>query len=352
MKIPRRTVLKVASAVLVAAPLIGRRHAAAQGGDLVIEPAKRPFGRAIYAGLAVREAPSTQATLLRRLKQNDIVDVLGQIVGEGPTAYNPVWYQIPDGFVHSGFLQPAENTLNAPLNEIPAEGVWGEVTVPLSDARAAANDATPLRARYYFGCVFRVNDVTADADGAAWYRVGEGDDNSTAYVQAQHVRPITSDEISPLSPGVPRDAKRIEVDLKRQQTTAYEYDRAVFTARVATGTVLTLPDGTLADRRTTTGTHNVFLKILGQRMNGGSAGDSDFYNLPGVSWVSYFTGSGIAFHGTYWHNDYGRPRSRGCVNMLPEDAKWIFRWTLPDPSFDERWTRLEKPNKGTLVNVI
>lgn len=53
------------------------------------------------------------------------------------------------------------------------------------------------------------------------------------------------------------------------------------------------------------------------------------YDLPGVPWVSYITDSGIAFHGTYWHNDYGVPRSHGCLNMSSQAAKWLYRWTQP-----------------------
>ena len=39
------------------------------------------------------------------------------------------------------------------------------------------------------------------------------------------------------------------------------------------------------------------------------------YELPGVPWVSYFTGNGVAFHGTYWHDNFGSPTSHGCLNM-------------------------------------
>jgi lipoprotein-anchoring transpeptidase ErfK/SrfK len=53
------------------------------------------------------------------------------------------------------------------------------------------------------------------------------------------------------------------------------------------------------------------------------------YDLPGVPWVSYFTSNGVAFHGTYWHNDFGVPHSHGCINLTPEDAKWVYRWTTP-----------------------
>ena len=86
-------------------------------------------------------------------------------------------------------------------------------------------------------------------------------------------------------------------------------------------------------------------------MIGGTAGDSSFYDLPGIGWISYFTGSGCAFHSTYWHNDYGKPRSHGCVNLLPEDAKWVYRWSMPVADYNERWTHAQR-NAGTLVKVF
>ena len=63
-------------------------------------------------------------------------------------------------------------------------------------------------------------------------------------------------------------------------------------------------------------------------MAGGSAALGNDYNLPNVQWVQYFY-KDYGFHGTYWHNDYGRPRSHGCINMTPQAAKWLFRWTMP-----------------------
>ena len=70
-----------------------------------------------------------------------------------------------------------------------------------------------------------------------------------------------------------------------------------------------------------------------------AAGDlaSSGFDLPGVPWVLYITQSGISFHGTYWHNDYGRPRSHGCINLTPQAAKWLFRWTTPNVSVDKEF---------------
>ena len=69
--------------------------------------------------------------------------------------------------------------------------------------------------------------------------------------------------------------------------------------------------------------------------DGNLTSDLNAYELPGVPWVSFFTTTGVAFHGTYWHNDFGRPKSHGCVNMRTEEARWLYRWTLPVVSPDQ-----------------
>jgi hypothetical protein len=51
-------------------------------------------------------------------------------------------------------------------------------------------------------------------------------------------------------------------------------------------------------------------------------------------------------HGTYWHNDYGKPRSHGCINLSPETAKWVFRWSLPRGALNR------KPTTGDGTQVI
>ena len=61
------------------------------------------------------------------------------------------------------------------------------------------------------------------------------------------------------------------------------------------------------------------------------------YNLPGVPWCSYFTESGAALHGTYWHNDFGRRNSAGCVNLTPANAKKLYRWTRPTAASSDRY---------------
>lgn len=76
----------------------------------------------------------------------------------------------------------------------------------------------------------------------------------------------------------------------------------------------------------------------------------NIYDPPGVPWVSFFTGSGVALHGTYWHSDYGRPHNRGCVNLTPSDAKFIYRWTRLEVPPETPYLYL--PGESTLVKVV
>jgi lipoprotein-anchoring transpeptidase ErfK/SrfK len=52
----------------------------------------------------------------------------------------------------------------------------------------------------------------------------------------------------------------------------------------------------------------------------------EYYNVPDVPWVLYFTNSGHALHGTYWHNNFGTPMSHGCVNLPLDVAAWLYDW--------------------------
>ena len=53
--------------------------------------------------------------------------------------------------------------------------------------------------------------------------------------------------------------------------------------------------------------------------------------FPEKNWISdvpytlYFR-MPFAIHGAYWHEDFGMPKSGGCVNLSPLDAKYVFDW--------------------------
>ena len=81
--------------------------------------------------------------------------------------------------------------------------------------------------------------------------------------------------------------------------------------------------------------------------NGNLFASPEDYELPGVPWTCFFHEAGYAFHGTYWHDNFGTPMSRGCINMRIDDAKWLFRWARPLHEQD----RVYSPGYGTLVVI-
>jgi hypothetical protein len=79
-------------------------------------------------------------------------------------------------------------------------------------------------------------------------------------------------------------------------------------------------------------------------------GSADF-ELRDVPWIQYFA-SGYALHGAYWHDVFGIPRSHGCVNLAPVDARLVFAWT--DPPVPEGWHGInvgQEMGEGTLVSI-
>ena len=82
-----------------------------------------------------------------------------------------------------------------------------------------------------------------------------------------------------------------------------------------------------------------------------AAGDlaASGFDLPGVPWVQYITESGVSLHGTFWHNDFGRPRSHGCINLSVAAAKWLYRWTSPAVPIDRAFSY---GRVGTTVEIM
>jgi lipoprotein-anchoring transpeptidase ErfK/SrfK len=131
----------------------------------------------------------------------------------------------------------------------------------------------------------------------------------------------------------------IRVDLSEQIVVAYEGDRPVRAFVVSTG---------LPGTPTVTGSFRIRTKVKEQTMSGGVG--RNYYNLPGVKWVQYFYAD-YGFHGTYWHNDFGRPKSHGCINMTNSDAKWLFDWAGPEWDNKTVWFNSTSDNPGTLVVI-
>jgi lipoprotein-anchoring transpeptidase ErfK/SrfK len=186
------------------------------------------------------------------------------------------------------------------------------VTVPITWSVSEPRDDASRRQRMYYSGLHRI--LAAEND---YYHIAEGG-AGLYWIKAAHMRIVSPTEMGPLSPQVAAEDKRIEIRIGEQMLRAYEGEREVFSAQVSTG---------VPDSPTPSGEFRVRDKRPGQRMVGGQG--SGGYNLAGIPWICYFNSTWVATHGCYWHNDYGRRHSNGCVNLTPQAASWIFRWTTP-----------------------
>ena len=134
--------------------------------------------------------------------------------------------------------------------------------------------------------------------------------------------------------------KWIDVDLSEQRVVAYEGTTQVNAFIVSSG---------LPGTPTVTGTFRIWAKVPVQDMSGGNRAAGNYYYLEDVPWVQYFYAD-YAFHGTTWHANFGRPASRGCINMSPAEAEWLFRWAGPEAPA-AGWLFSDGDNPGTLVVV-
>jgi len=140
---------------------------------------------------------------------------------------------------------------------------------------------------------------------------------------------------------IPDEEKWIHVDLSTQTVVAYLRDKPVRAFIISSG---------LPRTPTVVGEYRIRMKVRSQTMDGGDPELGDDYNLPNVQWVQYFF-QDYGLHGTYWHQDFGQPKSHGCVNMTNTDAKWLFDWTGPVWDGKSVWQKSTPDNPGTLVIV-
>ncbi|MEM6961787.1 MAG: L,D-transpeptidase [Myxococcota bacterium] len=132
------------------------------------------------------------------------------------------------------------------------------------------------------------------------------------------------EQAAPLEDVTPGE-RWIDIDLGQQTLVAYEGERPVFATLISSGRAYR--PGDEENYETPTGVFRVTSKHLTHTMDGDSVGDGP-YSIEDVPYVMYFK-LAYALHSAFWHNLFGRPRSHGCVNMSPLDARWLFEWASP-----------------------
>ena len=138
---------------------------------------------------------------------------------------------------------------------------------------------------------------------------------------AQGELPVYSEELftPPMTTvsGVPADPngeKWVQINITLQYLWAYQGDQVLWQGYISTGTAK------FATPLVATGCSPSW----NHRRWRGCCGE--YYNVPDVPDVLYFTDRGHAIHGTYWHNNFGTPMSHGCVNLPTDVADWMYQW--------------------------
>jgi lipoprotein-anchoring transpeptidase ErfK/SrfK len=291
--------------------------------------------------------PHPGATRLKSLSRDAVVEIYDAISTEGLLSHNLVWYLTSSGWVYSAWVQPVRQQFNPVVCDVPQTGFWAQVSVPYVEALSQPDAKSARLYRLYYSSVHLVVAHVQDALGQPWYQIRDNlAPGRPQYVRAENLRPISPEEMAPISPDV--EDKLIQVNIQQQMLYAYERGSLVFSTRCATGASFNVENQGIVNFGTPYGEHRVIRKSPSQHMRGG-LGRSDYYDLPGVPFCTYFTTTGVAVHGAYWHNDFGAPRSHGCVNVMPEAAQWVYRWSLPVASYTD--TNLEVKQGGTPIVV-
>ena len=369
----RRDFIKIASVGLGALAFRPSRLLAGPS-PLPQFPAEDRLGR-VFGKIDVRSEPSFNAPSVGVLYDDQIVVCQQETITKGAQDPNIIvqrWTKTPDGYIYSPYLQPVKNIPNNPLTALPAgqPGFWAEVTVPYVDMRLDGPALSPhvkyllennLPIRLYYSQVVWVDQIAAADGGVIWYRFNEnggrpagltgGGYGDILWGEGAAFRPLTPEDLAPVHPDIDPATKKIVVDRTQEHQTlsCLEGTEEVYFCRVSTGMRLDANGNPVDDYLTPLGEHATWRKAISIHMSGGTTGTG--YDTPAVSWTTLFSGDGYAVHAAFWHNNFGVPRSHGCVNCMPEDAKWIFRWAIPQNSLQQGDVAVQGLTSGTHVVV-
>lgn len=329
------------------------------------------IGRVVTTGVNLRSRPTDDPNLsvTTPIAPDDLFEWNREVVGNVVITQglvNQNYVETPRGYIYGSVLQPTRNLPNVPITEIPPgqTGFWAEVTVPYVDLTLDSPAYSPwmqsnieynFPPRAYYSQVLWIDQIR-QTNGFVEYRWNESPNGhgygfgDIYWADGAAFKVLTEADVAPISPDIDPAEKTIIADLTYQTLSAFEGNREVFFCRISSGLTIDLSTGLLSNERATPiGNLLTHWKIISLNMSGG--GFAAGWSTPAVPWSTVISGGGIAIHGAFWHNAFGERRSHGCINVRPEDAKWLFRWTTPHVSLAQSEIRITLPDHGTIVTT-
>jgi lipoprotein-anchoring transpeptidase ErfK/SrfK len=239
-------------------------------------------------------------------------------------------------FIEADRLEPvpmAEQSLGASF--LPTEPVpQGIVTGADAKVRAAPQSDAPEIASLARWSWIPSHPASVGPGVAAdfgWIRLPGG-----GYVEEMHIsrfrKPIMPAALGP-------EERWIAIDLQEQLAAAYEGQTLVRLMPCSTGLKGNTPPGEYRIQ------HKRRLHTMRLRMGQ--------IRVEDVPWVIFFDRQeALAIHTAYWHNDFGAPRSHGCVNVPENDARWLYEWSWPVPAPEDSETMAFPASSGTRIIVF
>lgn len=142
------------------------------------------------------------------------------------------------------------------------------------------------------------------------------------------------------------DNKWVEIDLSEQKLKAWDGGQLFLETPISSGLPWT---------PTPIGEFTIWAKLRATKMEGGEG--KYYYNLPNVPYVMFLENDkvpgwkGYGLHGTYWHNDFGKPHSHGCVNLPTSIAEKLYYWVTPGIPEKKTSVFASPDNMGTKVII-
>ncbi|MBN2387875.1 MAG: L,D-transpeptidase [Anaerolineales bacterium] len=107
----------------------------------------------------------------------------------------------------------------------------------------------------------------------------------------------------------------IYVDLPEQTLSVYDGCRLAFATLISSGE---------DTRWTFAGNFAILYKVDYTTISAPNETLDDYYLQAVPNFMTYW--NDLGFHAAYWHDDFGRPVSHGCINLSPGDAQWLYDW--------------------------
>jgi len=172
---------------------------------------------ASYPSVSVYSEPSDQSRIVYQRYRDEIINLYYEVESDQPPLYNPRWYKVWGGYIHSAHIQKVKYQLNPVMYNIPKYPIAAQVTVPYTQSYWDRKSlGWEKEYRLYYQSIHWIVGIIQGPDGEPWYQVMDQLlRNVTFYAKAEHFRILTAEDFAPIHVEN-NNKKRIEVSIDTQ----------------------------------------------------------------------------------------------------------------------------------------